>query len=79
MKTTPPQTPGLSANASTDEILDKQQTAARLQVSTRTLDVWMKAGRVPYLKVSKSVRFRWQDVLAHLTSNTPPVHRRSIQ
>lgn len=62
-------TPGLAATASTDEILEKPQTAERLKVSTRTLDEWMRAGRVPYLKIGKSVRFRWSDVLAHLQHN----------
>ncbi|MEI7821717.1 MAG: helix-turn-helix domain-containing protein [Verrucomicrobiota bacterium] len=62
-------TPGLTAIASTDEILEKPQTAERLKVSTRTLDEWMRAGRVPYLKIGKSVRFRWSDVLAHLQHN----------
>jgi excisionase family DNA binding protein len=62
-------TPGLAATASTDEILEKPQTAERLKVSTRTLDEWMRAGRVPYFKIGKSVRFRWPDVLAHLQHN----------
>jgi excisionase family DNA binding protein len=59
-------TPGLSATASTDEILEKPATAERLKISTRTLDQWMRAGRVPFLKIGKTVRFRWADVLAHL-------------
>ena len=62
-------TQGPAATASTDEILEKPQTAERLKVSTRTLDEWMRAGRVPYFKIGKSVRFRWPDVLAHLQHN----------
>jgi len=60
-------TPGLPASASADEILEKPETANRLKISTRTLDQWMRAGRVPFLKIGKTVRFRWPDVLAHLT------------
>ena len=52
--------------ASADEILDKRETAKRLKVSTRTLDQWMRAGRVPYAKIGKTVRFRWRDVLEKL-------------
>ena len=62
-------TPGLPANTSADEILEKPATAERLKISTRTLDQWMRAGRVPFLKIGKTVRFRWPDVLAHLTQN----------
>ena len=61
--------PSLPATASADEILEKPETANRLKISTRTLDQWMRAGRVPFLKIGKTVRFRWPDVLAHLTQN----------
>lgn len=59
-------TPGLTANAIADEVLEKPEIAKRLKISTRTLDQWMRAGRVPFLKIGKTVRFRWADVLAHL-------------
>ena len=61
--------PGLPATANADEILEKPETAERLKISTRTLDQWMRAGRVPFLKIGKTVRFRWGDVLAHFTQN----------
>ena len=58
----------LTANAVTreDEILAKHETADRLKISMRTLDQWMRSGRVPFLKIGKTVRFRWLDVLAQL-------------
>jgi excisionase family DNA binding protein len=59
-------TPGLTANASPDELLEKPETASRLKVSKRTLDAWMRDGRVPFLKIGKTVRFRWPEVVAHL-------------
>ena len=59
-------TPDLSITASADEILEKFEAANRLKISTRTLDQWMREGRVPFLKIGKTVRFRWADVLAHL-------------
>jgi len=61
--------PGLAANARTDEILEKPETAERLKISTRTLDQWMRSGRIPFLKIGKTVRFRWPDVVAHLQHN----------
>ena len=62
-------TPGLDANTQTDDILEKTETADRLKISTRTLDEWMRKRRVPYLKIGKTVRFRWTDVVAHLEQN----------
>ena len=52
-----------------DEVLKKAETARRLQISTRALDDWMRAGRVPFYKIGKTVRFRWADVLRHLERN----------
>ncbi len=37
-----------------------------MKISTRTLDQWMRARRVPFLKIGKTVRFRRADVLARL-------------
>jgi len=69
VKATTPITPGLAASASLDEIIEKPETAQRLKISTRTLDLWMRDGKVPFLKIGKSVRFRWADVVAHLQQN----------
>jgi hypothetical protein len=51
---------------SADEILDKLKLARRLDKSVRTIDVWMKGGRLPYIKVGRSVLFRWGAVLEKL-------------
>lgn len=59
------QPPTLSA----DEILlDKPGIARRLNKSVRTVDSWMKAGRLPYIKLGRSVMFRWGAVLEKLES-----------
>jgi excisionase family DNA binding protein len=47
-------------------LLRKRELAERLAISKRTLDVWMHAGRIPFLKVGRSVRFRLPDVLEKL-------------
>jgi excisionase family DNA binding protein len=47
-------------------LLKKRELAERLAISKRTLDVWMSMGRIPFLKVGRSVRFRLPDVLEKL-------------
>jgi excisionase family DNA binding protein len=49
-----------------DEFLDKPKLARRLDKSVRTIDAWMKRGRLPYIKVGRSVLFRWGAVLEKL-------------
>jgi excisionase family DNA binding protein len=49
-------------------LLRKRELAQKLAISKRTLDVWMQKGRIPFLKVGRSVRFRLPDVLEKLQS-----------
>jgi excisionase family DNA binding protein len=47
--------------------LDTIKTLApKLRRSPRTVQAWMRAGKLPYFKVGKSVLFRWPDVLEAL-------------
>ena len=57
---------GQPSSQSADEILDKPGIARRLNKSVRTVDDWMKRGRLPYIKVGRSVLFRWGAVLEKL-------------
>jgi excisionase family DNA binding protein len=50
----------------TDGLLSKKEVAARLRISPRTLDAWMRQGRLAYLKIGRTVRFRFPDVLEKL-------------
>jgi excisionase family DNA binding protein len=50
----------------TDGLLSKKEVAARLRISPRTLDQWMRKKRVPFFKVGKTVRFRFAAVLQKL-------------
>jgi excisionase family DNA binding protein len=50
----------------TDDLLVKREVAAKLKKSVRTVDAWMRAGRLPYFKLGRTVRFRWSDVLKKL-------------
>jgi len=49
-------------------LLTKRELAPKLKIAPRTLDLWMRKGRIPFLKVGKSVRFRWEDVLTKLAA-----------
>jgi excisionase family DNA binding protein len=49
-------------------LLRKRELAEKLAISKRTLDVWMNKGRIPFLKVGRSVRFRLPDVLEKLST-----------
>jgi excisionase family DNA binding protein len=58
-----------AVSAQDDErLLTKRELAGRLRVSTRTVDDWMRAKRLAYLKCGKTVRFRWRDVLEKLNT-----------
>jgi len=56
----------LTVDGASDGLLNKRQVAVKLGVSKRTVDVWMRAKRLPYVKAGKSVRFYWPDVLEKL-------------
>lgn len=48
------------------EMLTKVQVARRLQKTPRCVESWMRRGYLPYLKVGRSVLFRWPDVVESL-------------
>jgi excisionase family DNA binding protein len=52
-----------------DGLLTKHELAERLRVSSRTVDVYMRNKRLPFLKIGKTVRFRWTDVLEKLCAH----------
>jgi excisionase family DNA binding protein len=48
-------------------LLTKGEVADQLRVSKRTVEVWMREGRLPYMRISpRVVRFRWGDVRVKL-------------
>lgn len=51
-----------------DRLLKKRELAKRLGVSPRTLDEWQRRGRIAHLKIGRSCRYRWNDVIAKLQS-----------
>jgi hypothetical protein len=51
-----------------DGLLLKRELAAKIRRSVRTVDSWMRQGKLPYLKIGKTVLFRWPDVLEKLSA-----------
>jgi excisionase family DNA binding protein len=49
------------------EVLDKEEAAILLRISSRTLDTWMRKRRVPFSKLpSGTIRFRRGKLLEFL-------------
>jgi len=49
-----------------DELLTKQELAARLKKTPRCIEQWMRRDYLPYIKIAHTVRFKWHDVLEAL-------------
>jgi excisionase family DNA binding protein len=56
------------ADLAGDGLLTKKGLAPKLQISPRTLDDWMRKGRIPFIKVGRTVRFRLTDVIEKLNT-----------
>ena len=56
-----------TVDGASDGLLNKRGLAVKLGISKRTVDLWMHQRRLPFLKVGKTVRFRWRDVLEKLS------------
>ena len=46
--------------------LTKTEVAGRLRKSKRTIDEWGSKGILPYIKIRRSVLFKWPDVVQAL-------------
>jgi excisionase family DNA binding protein len=55
--------------ATGDELITTIELSVRLKVSVGTVQNWMRAGLVPYIKLpgTKTVRFNWPDVMRKLS------------
>jgi len=49
-----------------EELLTKQELASKLKKTPRCIELWMRQRYLPYIKVGRSVYFRWKDVLVSL-------------
>lgn len=57
----------------TDELITKLELAKKLKVTTKTVEDWVKARRIPAIKMARAVRFSWPEVKAALARFTTPV------
>jgi excisionase family DNA binding protein len=51
------------------QFISKTEVSRRLGKSVRTIEAWMSAGYIPYLKIGRSVMFSWEAVTAQLREN----------
>ena len=58
--------PERRGSATNDEVLSKDELAARLKVNVRTIERWLRDGDLPHFYVRTAVRFHWPEVLALL-------------
>ena len=56
------------ADGAIDGLLTTPEVAIKLRRSRRTVEAWMREGKLPYLKIGKTVLFRWRDVLEKLNA-----------
>ena len=67
---TPPSQPAANPK-SQDEMLTKQEMAARFKVSVRTIENWLNDGFLPRIRITtRVIRFYWPEVVAHLLKNS---------
>ena len=54
--------------ASTEELLTKKELAQKLKISTRKIEL---DPEMPVVRLGRSVRYDWNDVLNYLKGGTP--------
>lgn len=45
------------------ELITKKELAQRLRKSPRCIEIWMRQGRLPFVRIGRSILFHWPDVL----------------
>jgi excisionase family DNA binding protein len=58
-----------------DDLLTREELAARLKVTSRTVFRLQSDGVVPFILLGKSVRFYWPAVVSHLNANSTVTKR----
>lgn len=59
----------LESGATADGYLTKKEIAAKCHRTPRTIEVWMRRGYLPFIKIGHSVLFCWEDVERHLAKH----------
>jgi excisionase family DNA binding protein len=45
-----------------ENYITKKEVAKRMQISERTVCTLIRDKKIPYLKINRSIRFKWSDV-----------------
>lgn len=56
----------IEPNPLDDRYISKAELAERMNVSTRTIETWMRQNKVPFEKIGRTVRYHWGDVRNYL-------------
>jgi excisionase family DNA binding protein len=52
-----------------EQYISKKEVAFRLGRDVRTIDNWMREGKLPFYKIGRAVAFRWSEVQSFLVAN----------
>jgi excisionase family DNA binding protein len=55
-------------------LLDKRQLAVRLNISVKMIDKLIARKAIPFIKIEKLVRFKWEDIEGWLKSRSHHVY-----
>src|SRR5688572_28107738 len=54
-------------NQRIEEYITKPVVAQRMNKTTRTIEMWMKRGWIPFYRIGRTTLFRWSEIQDHLT------------
>jgi hypothetical protein len=55
------------------EIINRAELMKRLSISEPTVIAWEKKGKIPVLRIGKSIRYNWPEVKLALSSKKKPI------
>jgi excisionase family DNA binding protein len=66
---TVPHSEASGANQVPEGYITIEEVAQRLKKTPRTVRNWQKRRVIPFIKIGRSVLFRWREIEAHLEQN----------
>lgn len=65
----PPRPVSIAVAVAVCALITKKELSERLRLKPRTIELWVRAGRIPAVKIGKTIRFSWEAVETHLLNN----------
>jgi excisionase family DNA binding protein len=59
----------VTLDGASEGLLNKWELAAKLRIGKRTVDLWMHQKRLPFIRIGRTIRFRWSEVLEKLNAH----------